>query len=78
MYRLLSIAVCVRSEDEKTHLESFLTENRFPDRLSVAIVLDPSDHYPINHLRNVAIQGVRTSHFFLTDIDVWPACLLLD
>lgn len=69
----MSIAVCVRSEDERSQLESFLVESRFPSRLNVTIVVDPSEHYPINHLRNVAIQGVHTSHFFLTDIDLWPA-----
>ena len=74
----MSIAVCVRGEDERNQLESFLVENRFPDRLNVTIVVDLSEHYPINHLRNVAIQGVRTSHFLLTDIDLWPACLVLD
>lgn len=29
--------------------------------------------YPINMLRNVVIAKVRTSHFLLTDIDLWPS-----
>lgn len=33
--------------------------------------LDPS-HYPVNRLRNVAITAVNTSHFLMTDIDIWP------
>jgi glycosyltransferase-like protein LARGE len=29
--------------------------------------------YPVNFLRNTAIDRVCTSHFFLTDIDLWPS-----
>lgn len=28
--------------------------------------------YPVNKLRNLAISRVRTSHFLLCDIDLWP------
>lgn len=31
-----------------------------------------SDNYPVNALRNKARQWVRTSHWLLTDIDLWP------
>ena len=36
--------------------------------------------YPINTLRNIAIRGVQTSHFFLSDMDFWPSSIqiLLD
>lgn len=33
--------------------------------------LDP-ESYPVNRLRNVAVEAVRTSHFLMTDIDIWP------
>lgn len=29
--------------------------------------------YPINRLRNIAIRGVRTTHFIVFDMDMWPA-----
>ena len=29
--------------------------------------------YPINRLRNIAIRGVRTTHFIVFDRDMWPA-----
>lgn len=29
--------------------------------------------YPVNFLRNTAIDRVSTTHFFLTDIDLWPS-----
>ena len=32
--------------------------------------------YPINTLRNIAIRGVQTSHFFLSDMDFWPSSIL--
>lgn len=28
--------------------------------------------YPINHLRNAAVDAVETSHLLMTDIDMWP------
>ena len=31
--------------------------------------------YPINTLRNLAIENVRTTHFWLTDMDMWPSRL---
>lgn len=33
--------------------------------------LDPA-WYPVNRLRNVAVAGVDTTHFLMTDIDIWP------
>lgn len=29
--------------------------------------------YPINKLRNIAIRYVTTSHFWVADMDMWPA-----
>ena len=31
--------------------------------------------YPLNRLRNIAIDNTRTSHFILLDMDMWPASL---
>ena len=33
--------------------------------------------YPVNTLRNEAIKGVKTSHFLLADVDLWPDSSLL-
>ena len=35
---------------------------------------DPSV-YPINYLRNVAIEHITTSHFWVADMDMWPNCI---
>ncbi len=42
---------------------------------------DPPDDlanasYPINRLRNAAIRAVRTSHYLVLDVDLWPSELL--
>ena len=34
------------------------------------------DQYPINKMRNAAIQNVKTSHYLYIDIDFWPASAL--
>ena len=34
--------------------------------------------YPINALRNAAIREVRTTHFLVVDVDLWPASTLYD
>lgn len=30
------------------------------------------DDFPVNLLRNIAIKNVRTTHFLVTDMDLWP------
>lgn len=69
----LVISVCIRSEDELSQLQSFLEEAEFPPHFVVIPYLDTSDHYPINKLRNIAIEQVATSHYLMTDIDLFPA-----
>ena len=32
--------------------------------------------YPLNRLRNLAIQNIRTTHFIVFDMDMWPASKL--
>ncbi len=74
IYSELSISIHV-TDSNKQIVRSFAHSNSFPSRLHIHYVTDNSGHYPINHLRNIAIQEVTTSHFFLTDIDIWPACI---
>jgi hypothetical protein len=33
----------------------------------------PTEQYPINALRNKALQWLTTSHWLLTDVDLWPS-----
>ena len=49
------------------------------ERVSIALYLQTdSSLYPINALRNIAIQNVHTSHFFMSDMDMWPSFSLHD
>ena len=32
-------------------------------------------YYPINALRNIAINNTKTTHFFVCDMDFWPSCI---
>jgi hypothetical protein len=34
--------------------------------------------YPINVLRNLAIRSVRTTHFVVLDVDLWPSASLIE
>lgn len=63
------------SDSYKQLIRTFMNGKQFPSRLKVHYVTDNSGHYPINRLRNAAIDGTTTSHFFMTDIDIWPACI---
>ena len=44
------------------------------NRIKITLHLQTQeDLYPINKLRNIAIKNVQTSHFFMTDMDMWPS-----
>ncbi|CAM9258371.1 unnamed protein product [Sphacelaria rigidula] len=66
----ISIAIL---EEDREHLPENLCSHMLirstwaqsPDEL------DPA-WYPVNRLRNVAVAGVDTTHFLMTDIDIWP------
>lgn len=47
-------------------------------RLQLQLRSGPSTDYPINWLRNQGIACVRTSHYFVLDVDFWPSVQLLD
>ena len=32
-------------------------------------------YYPINKLRNIAIKSIKTTHFYVCDMDFWPSCI---
>lgn len=43
-------------------------------RVSIVLRMQTEDgFYPINELRNLAIRYSTTSHFFLSDMDMWPS-----
>lgn len=74
--REISVGLFLTPSD-KVIYDKFTSESSLPERLHFTIFMAESkDQYPINHLRNLAIEGVRTSHLWLTDMDMWPSCTL--
>lgn len=70
----ISIGVYVVTEKEiKLHRKRLATIGGQPGSSIIEVRGRPSDGYPINLLRNVALKAVRTSHFLLSDIDLWPS-----
>ena len=68
------ISVSIHVDDENAQsIRVYMSQHIFPERVRLSYVKDNSGHYPINRLRNVAINNTITSHFWLTDIDIWPA-----
>ena len=43
------------------------------NQLILPIISEKVDDYPINSLRNLAIEKVQTSHVFVADLDAWPS-----
>ncbi|XP_063366135.1 xylosyl- and glucuronyltransferase LARGE2s-like [Cydia amplana] len=78
----LSAAIYL-SDCEVGVLESFIKD--FSDTLSVRknigyhlVFKHESTHYPVNYLRNVALQNVNTPYVFLMDVDFVPMAGLYD
>lgn len=68
-----SITLCMKKE-EVAEVNLQLKANQFDSRLSIVqYIADGNETYPINKLRNLAIQNVKTDHFWLTDLDMWPS-----
>lgn len=75
--RDLSIAVFVTAKEE-TALRRIIENGNYELRLRITLFrMQNNKEYPINKLRNLAIRNVRTSHFWLTDMDMWPSGMSL-
>ena len=72
-YSPLSITIHLK-EDEVKEFTERIKADQFPSRLSLVQYISTQPNiYPINKLRNLAIQNVQTDHFWLTDLDMWPS-----
>lgn len=65
-----SITIGVNDEDLK-NITQFLNS----PSITYSLYKVNSTYYPINKLRNIAISKVKTSHFFLSDMDFWPSSI---
>lgn len=68
----LSLAVLIRSKKEEEYLDHYLSQNTLSTNLVVSRFVSDKG-YPYNALRNIAIQRVATSHFWVMDMDMWPS-----
>ena len=67
------IVVNGKVEEEKAIID-YLREHYIPKRL-IYLVSPRNPQYktfPVNMLRNLAIRNVRTSHYMIMDMDMWP------
>ena len=73
--RPLCIAFFLYGEGAKIY-QQVIRDIAVPKRLTIiAHFADSPEPYPINGLRNIALSHVTTSHLWLADMDMWPACI---
>ena len=61
------------TNDEETSLKKMIASSFFPSRVEIIPHIISGDGFPINTLRNIAINNVHTTHFLVADIDILPA-----
>lgn len=75
MYRPISMAFFLYGEGAHIYQKAIETM-QIPSRVNIiAHFSEDPEPYPINMLRNIAFNHVRTTHFWLADMDMWPACM---
>lgn len=73
MVRPMSVVIFVLERDLETFHQQ-VQESQLNARLSLVIYTSKDNTtYPINKLRNLAIMDSKTTHFWLTDLDMWPS-----
>lgn len=76
--RPISIALYLPKEDWEMYVQS-IQQMELDSRITITLQMqEQKDLYPINKLRNIAIKHVQTSHFFMTDMDMWPSFTLYE
>lgn len=74
--RTLSIAFFLYGKGTAVYEEVIKTLD-VPKRLNIiSYFSDSAEPYPINKLRNIALDHVQTTHFWLADMDMWPARII--
>lgn len=76
MISSMLIVVNGKLKEEKSII-NFIRDHYLPNRLTMLLYLvSPSNPryytFPVNMLRNLAIRNVRTSHYMVMDMDMWP------
>lgn len=69
----MSIIYYITPEEVKEFQRLKKTSNIRPNMNINYVIQNDPNIYPLNTLRNMAIAQVQTSHFYLSDMDVWPS-----
>lgn len=61
-------------EKDISDLKALMKNTTLRDNIHIQYVIQKNASvYPINALRNRAVDAVKTSHFYISDMDVWPS-----
>ena len=76
--RPMSIVYFIPPEN-LTEFEHLRATTPLRENMVISYILQENpDIFPINLLRNKAIEQVKTTHFWLSDMDVWPSMRTYD
>lgn len=72
------IATIKVDADSVANATQAVAELRLPPKFTVILyIVEPKDpdffDFPVNRLRNIGIRNVRTTHFLMLDMDMWPS-----
>lgn len=69
----LVFAVQIKSND-KAEIIEIIKSLQLPNRVTVVLMItkDNCKKFYVNKLRNIAITSIRTTHFLVLDMDLWP------
>ena len=68
----ISVSLFVSTEDQDNidAYKSYLSKFKL---IQVHTCISNTIDYPVNRMRNIAIENVATTHFFVCDMDLWPS-----
>lgn len=69
----ISVAVSILPKELEFY-EDVLRDLHFPSRVHVSTLKTKGYWFPINELRNIAIEASTTTHIFVSDADILPSC----
>ncbi len=80
MYPLgpISVGMFIKKDQEVLQLEQMVREQEVFSRVDFHLIYSDGGHYPINSLRNIAMDNVATDYLILLDVDFKPGKFLYD
>lgn len=74
---LFSVALFLADREQNKYNQA-ISSSPLNNRIHITVVHSADKKiYPINKLRNIAIDHVTTTHLWLADMDMWPSRILL-